>query len=126
MSMVLYSSRKGCRVIAAVDALRLEKARITPEDRVAVERFLDDLDIAVRENFDGGPLAVMVKSLDVPPRILSAVARRCRRSGWIVGLNPIVEKSTISGQPRIVAFQVILEPKPEVPDSAMCGVGVES
>ena len=74
------------KITTASEALRGERARLSPEETEAVDHLVEKFNQAIDEIYDGSVLQMRVPIREAGPKVLHAFARRCRLGGWRVGV----------------------------------------
>ena len=97
-------------MITAKEALQLPSAQLTEEDQVKVKSFLDGLEASIRAQFDSAAMGLQIPVDGMSNKILATIARKVREAGWAFGFEQLQEKSSITGELRVVALRVMIEP----------------
>jgi hypothetical protein len=99
-------------VIPAVEALKLERAQLTPEDIEAINALELEIEAHVRENMEWR--GVQFESKEKRPNIIAEVIQRLKVAGYEPRLEFMVEPHPLNKAiQQLVGFRLSLSPNDE-------------
>lgn len=99
-------------MIAALEALRLERAKLSAAQRSAATELAATLDAFIRERMERRGCEFATRQTDA--NVVAEVIRETKAAGWSVQAQAMAEPSQFGGQPRIVGYVLSLAPRDEV------------